>query len=119
MKINFFILLVLAPLLSYSQVTIPREQIDNVYKGLKGYEWYKEHYPKAVQANDSLVGIIREQHCNLETYIKRQQQHDAKLIELYEQKEKLAVKIEKNKSLGWLWFGLGTLTGILITTQIK
>lgn len=114
-----YLIILLLPLISYSQVTIPQEQIDNVYKGLKGYEWYKEHYPKAVQANDSLVRIIEDMDGNLQSYIKRQKQHDAKLIELYEQKEKLAVKIEKNKSLGWLWFGLGTLTGILITTQIK
>lgn len=117
--------LLLLPLLSFAQYDFNKEQINNLYRITKDYEWYKENYPVALKANDSLYLLVVQQDKLLQGYIQSNKYADEQLSILYEQKEKLAVQVESLKNKGWsfwewaLFIGSNILTAYVTHQIIK
>lgn len=112
-------LLILIPFLSFAQsdtLVLNQKEYNNVYQGLKLYEWYKQEYPKVVKANNDLLNIVIQQDSTLQGYISRTQQRDIKLDALYQDRVKLAVEQERLKNKGWsIWEWLFFIGGCLGT----
>lgn len=110
------ITLLLLPLISFAQYDFNKEQINNLYLITKDYEWYKENYPIALKANDSLYLLVVKQDKLLQGYIQSTTYADEQLSILYEQKEDLAVKVETLKNKGWTFWEWAIFIGSNILT---
>jgi len=126
MKNLLFAILLTMPCVSISQVTqdslkIAPAQVKNVYNGLKQGEAYKKRYSDCLEATGTLNTIIQQQNDSLVSLSQKIEEYDYRLNEMYDERERAAVEIQKIKSEGvpwwrspWLYGAVGLIGGILI-----
>jgi len=104
-----------------NHLLLNKNQITEIYKGLKQGEKYRDLYKISLNAVDSLVNIIQEQDYNLNLYIEQNNAYDEKLKTLNEQLTKAVVVEDKNKwyNSRWIWAGVGFAGGVYFNSKIK
>ena len=114
-------LLILTCITAYSQDTIclNPKQVENIYHGLKMYEWYKVEYPARVSDMKTLQSIVISQDTLIQGYIRRTQAADDRLYKLYQERQDLNVKLAKGWGFwDWLYFSLGCVGSGWVGYQI-
>lgn len=117
MKNSVFILVIMLCTAASAQDTIclPRNMYIEIYKGLKSAYYYKQKHAECIDIANSLNEVIQQQNDSLQLSIYRLQETEYELDYLnYQYQEAIKKQPVPWYKSGWLWAGVGLLTGLII-----